>query len=371
LEVTSTLGSITIGGRVEATAGRFGFGGVVTIAAAGDVSVEGMIDASGGDFDGGEIDIDAGGDLGIAGRLRADSTSGEGAGGFVVLTAAGDIEVASPAVLSADGHQSIDNFGGDGGSFLISVGGNLTLSPGAKIVAAGARPDGAGGTVDASSEGVAEIAGEISVIAKGTRGLGGSLAIVACEIEIPPTGTVTNSGEEGDNVFTGLRAIVARAGANLVADAQTGANVVRYRDPNVPPRLQAKFVPPASLEVLPGLPRCAGDGTTTTLPSATCGDGLLDGGEDCDDGDPQFVRGDACGPTCRWVGCADPDASGSVNASDALVLLRVAVGLEACDSCVCDVDVSLGAIGASDALRTLSVAVGLPVDLLCAPCTAP
>lgn len=61
-----------------------GFGGVVTIAAAGDVALGGLIDASGGDFDGGEVDVAAGGDLSLA----------------------------ATAVLSADGHQRVDNFAG-------------------------------------------------------------------------------------------------------------------------------------------------------------------------------------------------------------------------------------------------------------------
>ena len=78
-------------------------------------------------------------------------------------------------------------------------------------------------------------------------------------------------------------------------------------------------------------------------------------GEDCDDGDSRFVRGDACGPHC---------------ASDALALLRVAVGLETCDACVCNVDSSPGPVGASEVLRTLSVAVGLPVALHCAACAS-
>ena len=381
LDVTSTLGAVVVGGRVEATAGRFGFGGIVSILAAGDVSVGGMVDASGGDFDGGELDVEAGGDLTVAGRLRVDSTAGEGGGGFVALTAAGDLRLNATAIVSADGHQSLDNFGGDGGTFLLSAGGDLSVSPGASLIAAGARPDGAGGTLDASSEGTTTLAGEVSLIAKGTRGIGGSLAIRACEIEIAATGALTNSGEGGDNVLTGLRAIAARPGASVTADAATGTNTIRYRDESSPPLLQATFVPPPVLQVIPELPRCADESTTTTttgsatttttVSSGTCGDGSLDSGEDCDDGDSQFARGEACGPTCRWVECADPDASGAVNASDALGLLRVAVGLESCEPCVCNVDSSAGPIGASDALRTLSVAVGLPVELLCAPCAAP
>jgi len=96
---------------------------------------------------------------------------------------------------------------------------------------------------------------------------------------------------------------------------------------------------------------------------------VIDEGEECDDGDRRFERGDACGPTCQWISCADADGSAAVNASDALLLLLVAVGLESCDPCVCNVDSSPGPIAASDALRVLKAAVGLPVDLFCPPCS--
>ncbi|HET9064169.1 MAG TPA: hypothetical protein VFO62_12850, partial [Candidatus Binatia bacterium] len=372
LDVNSTLGSVNVGGRVDATSGRFGFGGIVTLAAAGDVSLGGSIDASGGDFDGGEIDVVAGGDVFVSGRLRVDSTAGEGAGGFVALTADGDVRLTSTAVLSADGHQSIDNFAGDGGTYLLSAGRVLVVAAGASVVAAGARPDGAAGTFDATSAGALTLSGTVSVVAKGGRGIGGSIAIRACEVDIPAPGSLENVGEGGDNVVIGLGTIAARAGATITADARTGTNTVRYRDASAPPLLLATFAPAPTLEVDPFLPPCADipTTTTTTLPG-NCGNGSIDVEEDCDDGDPLFVRGDACGPTCQWVSCADPDASRAVNASDALVLLRVAVGLENCHSCICNVDSSPGPIGASDALRTLSVAVGLPVDLRCPSCAAP
>jgi cysteine-rich repeat protein len=372
LDVASTLGSISVDGRVEATSGRFGFGGIVTMVAARDVSVAGMIDASGGDFDGGEIDVVAGGDLAVGGRLRVDSTAGEGAGGFVALTAGRDLRLTSTAFLTADGHQSIDNFAGDGGTFLLAAGRDFSLAPGARVVAAGARPDAAAGTIDATIAASATLAGTLSVVAKGSSGIGGSIAIQACEIEIPAPGALENVGDGGENILTGLGAIAARAGATITADARTGTNTFRYRDASDPPLLQASIVPAATMEVTPQLPPCAEvpTTTTTTLAPGPCGNGLLDDGEQCDDGDPQFSRGDACGPTCQWVACADPDASGAVNASDALVVLRVAVALESCDPCVCNVDASAGPIGASDALRTLSVAVGLPVTLTCPSCAA-
>jgi len=58
----------------------------------------------------------------------------------------------------------------------------------------------------------------------------------------------------------------------------------------------------------------------------------------------------------------------AVTATDALAILQAAVGLLACELCVCDVDGS-GSIAASDALLTLQYSVGQSESLLCPPCS--
>ncbi len=62
--------------------------------------------------------------------------------------------------------------------------------------------------------------------------------------------------------------------------------------------------------------------------------------------------------------CGDANLNGRITASDALIVLRIAVGVGSCRAQVCDVDAN-GTISASDALRVLQVAVGLPVELNC------
>jgi hypothetical protein len=57
----------------------------------------------------------------------------------------------------------------------------------------------------------------------------------------------------------------------------------------------------------------------------------------------------------------------AVTASDALFILRAAVGLETCQLCVCDVDDN-AATSATDALAALRASVGLPVSLTCPTC---
>ena len=82
--------------------------------------------------------------------------------------------------------------------------------------------------------------------------------------------------------------------------------------------------------------------------------------------------GEVCGTggVCQdeTGGCGDPTNDGRTTASDALFALNVAVGLQTCVVCVCDVDNS-AATSASDALRLLNYAVGIPnVTLNCPTC---
>lgn len=66
--------------------------------------------------------------------------------------------------------------------------------------------------------------------------------------------------------------------------------------------------------------------------------------------------------------CGDPlSPHGRIGASDALYALSAAVGLSACEACICDVDSSTSVV-ATDALLVLERAVGLPVELACPVC---
>ena len=99
---------------------------------------------------------------------------------------------------------------------------------------------------------------------------------------------------------------------------------------------------------------------------AICGNGIVDIGEDCDDGNTLFVSGQYCAANCLRVPCGKPtnSADSTPKASDALFTLRSAVGSAVCDRRLCDVD-NNGFISAGDALRILRAAVGQSVTLTC------
>lgn len=110
--------------------------------------------------------------------------------------------------------------------------------------------------------------------------------------------------------------------------------------------------------------QCSFDLPCTADPN--CGNGSVDAGEQCDDANTQGFPGDYCGADCVRVACGqpkNPKAAGPLS-SDALFILRVAVGSAICDVRVCDVATPDG-ISTSDALATLKKAVGLDVALRC------
>lgn len=91
----------------------------------------------------------------------------------------------------------------------------------------------------------------------------------------------------------------------------------------------------------------------------------VDGGEECDDSNT--VDGDGCSATCGLQQrCGDANDDARITATDALRVLRRAVGQDVeCSFSACDFDGN-GTMTASDALAVLRVAVGLFVRPGCA-----
>jgi hypothetical protein len=74
----------------------------------------------------------------------------------------------------------------------------------------------------------------------------------------------------------------------------------------------------------------------------------------------------SCGDPIALTASTQPGRA--VTATDSLAILQAAVGLLACELCVCDVNGS-GSLSASDALVTLQFSVGQSLPLLCPPCS--
>ncbi len=109
---------------------------------------------------------------------------------------------------------------------------------------------------------------------------------------------------------------------------------------------------------------CAG----TAIPEcgAECGNGTVEGSEACDDGNATFTVGEYCGVACVLIPCGKPTNSSGVlpKSSDALFVLKAAVGQITCSPRVCSPDGNQSVVS-SDALRVLRAAVEQPVTLDC------
>jgi len=155
-----TTGNITIGGAgIETSAGdRFGCAIGVTTDCGGDLTVSSPITSRGGDCDGGDLDLNATGNVLVQanGTLDVNANYEGGSGGSMFIDAGGSVNL-SGKFLSRGAGTLIEG-GGDGGDLDVFA---ESFTLGAQIESVGAGPDGFGGFIDVSTSGPATIAAPI------------------------------------------------------------------------------------------------------------------------------------------------------------------------------------------------------------------
>lgn len=377
VSITTTLDT-TIGGQgiLDNGGDRFASGGFVDAYAGGDLVVSATITAKGGDGDGGDVDLEAAGDVvtTFAGEILSFATWPFGSGGATSLTAGGSVTIGGQ--ILARGQGDLFEGGGDGGDLdVIADGGDVTVT--APIELDGSAPDGSGGFVDLFATGAIVLNGPLSVTS-GREGDGGDVLLTSEDVRVnaPMTLTAGFIGGDvdvfatGDVTFTSLGdvdvsasdgpygqyggifdvaacSIDIQAGAELLAvgngtsprasirlqgihslrvagTVQAGAFIeLRYKDA-LPVFVPGFVMIPTPSQVYdPTLPCCAACNTTTTVIGTTtttlvsmgCGDGILGPGEVCDDGNP--FDGDCCSSTCQFEFQGQPCADdGNVCTND-------------------------------------------------------
>jgi len=202
LTVTSSHGDINLDGLINSEGGGLESGGVVSLAAAGNLNVRAVVNLRGGEFDGGIFDANSGGDITVNSDILVDSKSGEGFGGDLLLNAAANITISGgsasvPLLLSSDGSSGA-GFGGDGGEHSYSAGGSISIGQFVKIVADGAIPDGTGGDIFLSANTIL-IAGTLQSKGKPGAGSGGVIDLIAASggLTVAASGRIDVTGSSG------------------------------------------------------------------------------------------------------------------------------------------------------------------------------
>jgi len=227
----ATPGDVVIDERITVRGGGQGTGGSVCITAQnGVITVNAPIDATGGEFDGGCIDLEADGDLVVnnnATGVTLDVSGGglSGFGGLIVANSnvAGNVTINAPLLGGAGG--STTEGGGDGGELDMSTNlGNIVVN--APLTVKGGSNGGRGGTVDLEPTGDLTVTQPLLVSGTGAGAVGGDVtlsvtgvATLSSVIDVSATG---NQARAGSVSLDGRR--VAGATANLLAMSEIKAD---------------------------------------------------------------------------------------------------------------------------------------------------
>lgn len=324
------------GGRVHVTAGR----DIVLASAAGGDTTQ-SIEADGGSAFyfygygssggwysgyGGYQYLTAGEDIAVSatGSVRANGGKAAG-GGKIYMDALGRVDI--DGEIRAQGtppNQGADS-GAGGGSIFLSAGQGIRLASGA-ILATASPVWGGGvhlqadgpvelyGTVDVRGNGLATYGGQnysqggyfdlegSADVSLGGAILGGGpggtrdMTVDVCRLGLLAGARIENAFRPpapwaGDVRISVHESMTTDADSEIESDMVAGGrNVIAYRDEDKPPTLDGVLLPLPLLSVQPSLVGCP-----------VCGNGEIDQGESCDDGN--IVSGDGCRDDCQDEGC--------------------------------------------------------------------
>ena len=348
-DVTLTAGdSIAVRGIRSNGKGEAGDSGNINVTAGTSLQVLAPILAQGSGSlvggGGGEVDLEAQfGDLTIGGNVLAEGAPPDGDGGDIQLAASGGLTVQSGATVSARGN------GGQGGAGAVSLDANLDITSAGTLDASGGAVGGSvsvcalrnvtlSGAIDASGRyfggaggGVTVEAGAADGVAQGSGallisstidvgggdcsvdagcGTGGTTDLTGCTLTVTRTGGLLARAPDagGAHTLTAREQLTISGAVNAtttIASGTDGSNELDYPR-RKPPVVGAGLVTPAAL--LRALDTCSAAGQANCLvPCPTCGNGVVEFPETCDDAVGTPVSCDGCSARCRLETCDDGD----------------------------------------------------------------
>ncbi len=283
LSIESRYGSVQVGATLSAEGAEpNGFGGSIQIVAAGSLTFA----------KGTTVSVRANGSLGAGGTLQAWAgqqivqlsavdASGGAEGGQVGLEALGDLVLAGTMDVRGRGEGA--------------VGGEAGLLTGGSTEGLWAQGDlRISGTVDVSG-GVCGTSG---------CGAGGSFSATGCSVSLEGTSRVlARGGGEGGVLIMTARSSLGVQGTLLATPSTSGGRpgVIHFQLLNgITPVVSGNALP---LPVITASPPCTSETIAgCVMPCPRCGDGRTDYPEECDDGNQASC--DGCSAHCQQEDCA-------------------------------------------------------------------
>lgn len=331
-----SLGSVTLnvaGNVIDVKAnGNAGFGGSVDIVAEGGVLVAGNIQASGSSGteqaggSAGAVSIEAlYGDIEITSNIIANGAGPDGDGDSITLSAAGSVITGAVNIQAKGGgtfgaggviqvsaevdvimQSSTSSRGFEatgtllGGEIIIEAGRNIELRGIVSTSATGSSGEGGSIFVDAGirTNGNLQILGIVDTTAGGCTaedgcGIGGLQELIGCDVTLGAGGNLRNRAVDGGDTIVTSRGqftvtSTARADSTTINALQGGNGSITFEHPiSIPPIISG------SATLIPA-PAVIG---LDTSPCSQCGDGELELGEECDDGNT--LSCDGCSFACE------------------------------------------------------------------------
>jgi cysteine-rich repeat protein len=277
--VVTATGSLGASGKGSDGDGSGADGSSIDLSATGTITLAGDLTATGTspDGDGGDVSIDGGGDATLAAAIDVGGNGGGSGGGDIAVDVAGALTLAATADLATRGDAG-------GGDIDLTSGADLTTNGILDVRGAG----GGAGDIAVDSGDLAQIAGTVDGHATG-GGDGGSIVVDACQVEMKGLVDVTASGGGTAQLLAidlAGGSIVVRSTADLLATpCPAGIDCIRFMV-----RSGSATVEPGAVVDPPALP------VVNPLLNYCCGNGGLDPGETCDDGNR--LSCDGCSLAC-------------------------------------------------------------------------
>lgn len=343
--VEITAGTDAVVRKIDAEAtGDSGDGGCVNVIggtnvqALGDLLVSGSASTTeSGGGDGGFICLEArfGHVTTVSGvDIEARGQFPEGGGGALLVLARGNITIASGSTMSTRGNGTescggeicleaeldltvagaVDGSGGGGGGDVdVGARRNVTLS--GSVDATGRNPGGLGGsaTVEAGRVGRGNLTLSGTLNASGGDcgvemgcGLGGFTDAAGCDVTLTSTGRLLARGADaGDNCLRAREQLRIQGTVDATRTSPSGtdgSNSVTYKS-SKPPIISGTMLPSRTLLALPTCATIAQEGCM--MPCPTCGNGVVEFPETCDNSSGTPLSCDGCSASCQLENCND------------------------------------------------------------------